>query len=485
MKSVALILVSVATAWANSYSGVYRFTYENIDITPKESMGLVGIGIDFDFSKYIYGGLGLYGSVKGRRGGFFTVGFNGGLKYKITKNIRVKGGLFVGAGGGGAAPQGGGLMLKEYAQVDYLLNSFNIGLGVSHIDFPNGHIKDTQGFLSLEIPTSGSYLEGHRFGKIGAFGNKDLSHNINISILAQHYKPKNSKNLDNSPMKPFSLMGIKVSKFYSKNIYSIFQATGAGGGENAGYMEVFGGVGYRYTLENLPIFLSAQALVGAGGGGRVNSGGGLLYNLDASIGANITKNINITASIGKVTSFNNKFKANKYALTLGYKTNIVDSSISDKLKSLPFSFRVLNKSYIDTKNLFKSYKKVDRVDMLGFAIDYYFNRYIYLTGQTFWAYKGKSGGYAEGIFGLGIKSSKWHNLSVYSEALIGVGGGGGVKIDGGLFASAGVGVDYTLSKNLNAFAKISYARNKTNRFHTKVVSVGLEYKFSLISLIKK
>ena len=482
MKSNIILSAFLATILsANEYSGNYRFTYENIDITPKESMGLVGVGVDFDFSKYIYGGVGLYGSVKGKRGGFFTVGFDGGLKYNIAKNIRFKGGLFVGAGGGGAAPQGGGLMLRPYSQIDITMQNFNVGLGVSHIDFPNGKIKSTQGYISFELPTSGKFLKGHSFDSVRLNGLKDINHNLNFSILAEHYKPKSSKNLDGTAMKPFSLMGIKVSKFYNKNLYSTFQAAGAGGGENAGYMEVFGGLGYKWNIDNLPIYLTVQTLLGAGGGGRVNSGGGLLYSVDTAIGANVTNNINISASIGRIGAFNKKFKATKYSLMLGYKTDIVDDSISKSLNTLPLSFRVLNKSYLNGKKLFKSNKGVKRVDLLGFAIDYYLNKNIYLTGQTFWAYKGKAGGYAEGIFGLGYKTNKWRNLSLYTEALIGVGGGGGVKIDGGLFGVIGGGVNYEISKDLSLIAGISYARNRSKHFSTKVVNLGLKYKFSLLS----
>ena len=480
-KHIILSLFFTTLLSANKYSGNYKFTYENIDVTPNESMGLVGIGVNFDFSKYIYGGLEVYSSVKGKRGGFFTVGFDGGLRYNISKNVRFNSGLFVGAGGGGAAPQGGGLMLRPYSQIDINIQNYNIGVGISHIRFPNGKIKSTQEYISLELPLSGNFLKGHRFDTIRLNGHTEIEHNLNLAIIAKHYTPKSSKNLDGTIMKPFSLMGIEVSKFYNKNIYSIFQAAGAGGGENAGYMEIFGGFGYKWNLNSLPIYLSLQTLIGAGGGGRVNSGGGLLYSVDMLVGANISKNINISASIGEIGAFNNKFKAIKYSLVLGYKIDIVDDSISKKLHTLPLSFRLLNKTYLNGKKLFKNNKDVKQINLLGFAIDYYLNKNIYLTGQTFWAYKGKAGGYAEGIFGLGYKTNKWHKLSLYSEILIGVGGGGGVSIDGGLFGSIGCGINYEISKDLSLITGISYARNHSKHFSTKVVNVGLEYKFSLLS----
>jgi hypothetical protein len=142
--------------------------------------------------------------------------------------------------------------------------------------------------------------------------------------------------------------------------------------------------------------------------------------------------------------------------------------------------RMLQKSYLEGKNLFKDPTRDTRVDLLGFAFDYYMNKHLYITGQTFWAYRGGAGGYAEGIFGLGYHSDSYGGLSFYSEALAGVGGGGGINIGGGLFGSIGAGISYDFDNDIEGFVGGAYQRSKDGEFSTAVISFGLNYKFSLL-----
>ena len=76
----------------------------------EEHMGLTGIHYNLDFNHF-YAGLGMYGSVRGRRGGFFTLGVNLGYKSYLTDNFFLDTGIHFGGGGGAGAPDGGGAFL--------------------------------------------------------------------------------------------------------------------------------------------------------------------------------------------------------------------------------------------------------------------------------------------------------------------------------------------------------------------------------------
>ncbi len=472
-----------------SYHAHYTMSYEQIDITSDETMGLLGIGMHFDLGNYWFGGVDLYGAVDGERGGFFTVGAEGGVRYDLSDTLQLKSALFIGAGGGGAAPQGGGLMIRPYAEIGYHTPDYTVGAGISYINFPNGDIESTQAMLSLEIPTEGSYLSGHHFDANLSILSKEpqtRTKTLEVSFYTEHYVPdSDSLNIDGTtPTAPFSLAGIKFDKTLTPHLYSYFQAAGAGDGDSDGYMEIFGGLGYRYQLGLLPLTLGIEAAVGASGGGKVDTGGGLVYRTQAILNTSVTKHLTLGAFGGIIRSVDGSFSADSYGFTLGYKSTLFDtlsSTDSDQAHPSAWRFRMLNKSYLDGEEMFKDEDKgVDRVDLLGFAVDWYFDPHFYLTGQSYWAYKGEAGGYAEGIFGLGYQSSTYNGFSLYGEALAGVGGGGGIDIGGGLWGSVGGGVNYTLNDTWELTLGAAYMRNKADSFSTTAVTFGVSYNFSLL-----
>ena len=92
-------------AWRNRK---LRFSFEEIEMPDVgEYMGLYSVGAHDRLNSWLYGGITLYGAATGRRGGFFTGGYTFGLESKLTDNWILDAGAYVGAGGGGAAAQGG------------------------------------------------------------------------------------------------------------------------------------------------------------------------------------------------------------------------------------------------------------------------------------------------------------------------------------------------------------------------------------------
>ena len=482
------LLIANQTIAPKQYKANYKISYEKLDITENEEMGLVGLSMLFDLNEYWYAGVGLYGAVDGERGGFFTVGADGGVKLELSENIQLQSGLFVGAGGGGAAPQGGGLMLRPYIEANYHVDTFSVGVGVSHINFPNGNIESTQLYVNAAFPTIGGYLSGHHFTEDTTIHTETQAwdtNDIEVSFLAEHYIPSSgSLNTDGKThTQPYSLAGIKFDIPLNENLYSFFQAAGAGGGDSDGYMGVFGGLGYRYRIGTLPLYLGAEGAIGAGGGGDVDTGGGLAYKANVSLKAELSEHITLGASGGIIEAVDGSFSATTYSATIGYQTtlaNEIPETETSMVQPLPWSIRILQKSYLDGKNLFQDSSKDDRVDLLGFALDYYMSEHFYITGQTYWAYKGDAGGYAEGIFGLGYQSDSYYGFSLYGEALAGVGGGGGISIGGGLFGSVGAGVRYDFGNDLEGFIGAAYERSKDGVFSTAVISFGMSYKCSLL-----
>jgi len=81
------------------------------DGNPEINMGLTGIHYNLLLNKFMYVGLGFYGSVNGQRGGLFTLGVNLGVKKNLTEKLFIDTGFHFGGGGGASAPDGGGVFL--------------------------------------------------------------------------------------------------------------------------------------------------------------------------------------------------------------------------------------------------------------------------------------------------------------------------------------------------------------------------------------
>ena len=95
-------------------------------------------------------------AIEGDRGGFITLGFDGGYKYQLTSNAFIDLGSYIGAGGGrgGYFLSGGGLMLRPH--ISFLWSSsygLDLGAGISYVVFPSdGSIESIQPFIQLSLP---------------------------------------------------------------------------------------------------------------------------------------------------------------------------------------------------------------------------------------------------------------------------------------------------------------------------------------------
>jgi len=497
MKFIALLTLCIAISTLvqakqitlDAYDANYKMSYEKISISDREDMGLLGVSMLFDHHTNWYTGMTLYGAVDGHRGGFFTLGLDNGYHFNVTQKIALESGVYVGAGGGGGAPQGGGLMIRPYIGGSYLFDHFTFGVGASYIDFPNGDIQSSQIYAFIKVPMQGLYLKGHNHDvpELYAIG-KELWPNkkLKISFLTEHYTPSSdSLNTDGATKtEPFSLAGIQIDSYLDDRWYTYVQTAGAGRGKSDGYMEVFGGVGYEYPLAGLPIYIDVKGALGASGGGKVNTGGGWVYHLKSGIKTKLSHHLSLSLNGGIIESIGGNFSASSYSLNLGYSTMLINDFTkeqhTDLLLPSVWNMSMIHKSYVKNETFFKDSAREGKVELLGFGLDYFMSEHFYLTGQTFWAYDGGAGGYAEGIVGAGYHSNDYHQFSVYTEILAGVGGGGGVNIGGGLFGSLGTGIIYETDSAWEADIGAALVRTSASAFSSYQITFGINYKFSFL-----
>ncbi|MFA5878711.1 MAG: hypothetical protein WC860_00900 [Candidatus Margulisiibacteriota bacterium] len=126
--------------------------YKNYNIYVDESISLFGAKLKSFVNSNFYWGPAGFAAISGKRAGYLEGGLI--LGYQFGDKIVFGAELFSGAGGGGSAPQGGGLIINPNCSLNYYFsNDLSIGANIGYIQFLNGKIASlTLGFnIGLNI----------------------------------------------------------------------------------------------------------------------------------------------------------------------------------------------------------------------------------------------------------------------------------------------------------------------------------------------
>ena len=467
-----------------------RFSFEEIDMPdPGEHMGLYSIGAYERFKPWLYGGITLYGAASGRRGGFFTGGYTAGVERQLIDNWTLDAGGYVGAGGGGSAAQGGGLMIRPHIGLKYDFGWSALGLNYSYVDFPNGDISSEAIALSVDIPFSSTTLnwENDPLTVADYFG-EDLSnvssHRSHLSARVRAYLPASGskttsgESLDNS----LGLVGVEYSYFLDKNWFATFETSGALSGGVGGYAELLSGLGYRLPLtKDDRVALLPTLTIGGAGGGGVDTGGGFVTRLNIGLEYQFLPHLSLIMDGGYLTAPDGDFDTSFIGFNLAYlmetfaegqKGNSLNAT--DFIQTTKWRFRPSHQWYFDAQR--KSGPSRD-MQLMGGKIDWMVGNWWYLTGQGLSAYAGGAGGYSEGHWGAGVFGPSWKNWQFYGEMLIGAGGGGGVDSGSALLYKPSVGLEYNLNKDFSIQTGIGKVISKEGNLDANTFDASLVWRF--------
>lgn len=456
-------------------------------------MGLVGMHYNIQFNKF-YTGLGFYGSVRGNRGGFFTLGVNAGLKTALTKRLFLDTGIHFGGGGGAGAPDGGGAFILPHLDLGYQFDKFAITSGYSYINFfDGGGIKSHQLHLGLQIPINFNYTTTQN--KYASFSTEKLinttwntkAKKFSFMLHANNLSVKgSSRDTKGNSMNgaTIRLAGFEINSYLNDRWFLFFKADGAYDGIPAGYMDLFVGGGYHLPLFKNSTKILAKFGVGAGGGGGVDTQGGVLVYPDISIEQRISNDLFIAVNKGFLMSPNQFFESSTLGFGLKYYANIngLKSNNKNFTQAAFKTLEVIVKQdmYINAE---RDTNPTEHMHQISLQLNYFLNPNIYLAGQTSFANFGNAGAYAEGIVGIGFQTNTFANdrIHLFAQGLAGGAGGGNISTGEGLILKPSIGINYKINKHLSLRSAGGYVKARGGNLSSVFLNLGLSYKLGFLS----
>ena len=474
--------------WRNR---ILRFSFEEIDMPDEgEYMGLYGISALERFNPWLYGGITAYGAATGRRGGFFTGGYTLGMESKLTDKWILDVGSYLGAGGGGAAADGGGLHIRPHIGLKYDFSWGLIGLNYIYVDFPKGGDISSEAIaLSMDIPFSSLINNSKNNGMtvedyFGADSSNLSRHRSHLAARVRSYSPASgSKTASGSRLdNTLGLVGVEYSYFLNENWFTTFETAGALSGGVGGYAELLAGLGYRLPLTDDDRLALLPALtIGGAGGGDVGSGGGIVARANLGLEYRISSDLSLIMDGGYLTAPDGNYDTPYVGFNLAYvmETFAQDQKgapleETDLIQTTKWRYRPSHQSYFDAQRRGGSSQDMQ---LLGGKIDWMGGDWWYLTGQGLSAYGGGAGGYSEGHWGVGFLSPSWKNLQLYGEMLIGAGGGGGVDSGSALLYKPSVGLEYNLNRDFSLQTGIGKVISREGNLDASTLDLSLVWRF--------
>ncbi|HWR01258.1 MAG TPA: hypothetical protein VN371_05295 [Chlorobaculum sp.] len=453
-----------------------KTAYESLSLPGKEKMGFGEIGISKDIGESFNVGVDIWSAVRGNRGGFITIGVDGGFHTPIVDGLELEGGAFVGAGGGrgGYTLSGGGLMLRAYGGLAFDMGSFGrLGAGVSYVDFPNsGSIHSTQPVVFYTVPLSFS----GRTTK-GSTGSSTVrQHENSVALVASELRVKSSaRTIKGAKQGDLKLVGITWRNYLDDNWYIKLEAEGAAGGSSSGYMQVLAGGGVRVPIAG-GLYANADASVGGGGGGAVDTRGGLLLGASAGFQYFLTRDLYTGVSAGYLAAARGSFRAFNPTLQLGYRFGGKDDANTNSVdEPIPLRVRVTSQTYLNGSTGWRSSYTDRNVDNLGVQFDYFVLPSLYLSGQALGAYNGQAGAYMVGLVGPGVRPNITEHFFFDAEALVGAAGGGGLAVGSGLVWQGNAGLGYQISKEVSLMVNYGRIGAFNGDLRAGVIGISLGY----------
>lgn len=389
--------------------------------------GLQRLFAGVEVAPALHVGQAIYAAALGDAGGAFFWGFEATKSLALGAGIGLKGSLFIGGGGGAAQVTGNGLMTRTGVALSFPVSTrASVDLGAAWYTLDGA---------DLTGPALGLGLSWHP-GAEGAPGLRLRS----MALGADHFALPGTLNRDGAAQGDVDLVGAEAAFLLDGGRELLFSGAGALQGAE-GYMEILGGLRQRIPLGPGSGF--AEARLGFAGGGKVDTGAGLIAKAGLGYALTLTPGLDLEASLSALAAPGAEMQGAEAGLRL---VRVFDRGGDAPVDSQRWAVTLgLSQQYANAA--FRKPGVAGTADpvMQESSLDLFLTDHLYLTGIADTTLQGGVAGYAMGLVGLGWTTPIAPRWDLAFEANIGAAGGGGVQTAGGLVGGVRAEVDYRLS----------------------------------------
>jgi hypothetical protein len=405
-----------------------------------------------DLGGGLHAGQSLYSAAKGDAGGLFIGGFELFQRVGIGPGWSLDIGGFVGGGGGARAYYGDGLMTKGQVTLNHAFaHGFTAHLGAGWTRV-GGSAIDTPHF---NFAVSRNARLGVSPGHDAAAPATGVTL-ASAKALGRLYHPVASARR-NSPgnLSAMHLVGGEVTfrGAASGTVEVFLAAAAAAGGDGGGYADWF--IGPRFFTS--PVFdgrlrAFADLGLGFGGGGDVNTGGGLMVSVSAGLDLKLAPAFHAEAGLMAVGAFGGDFRASAAFLRAALRFDDPQAQARDGKPGLARHWRFsTGLSYQASHPGFR--KRGHRfigssVALIETGVDLLLTPQFYLNGTVYGAFDGLAGGFGMGTVGIGLEYPLGPGSSISGEVFGGAAAGAGIATGGGFIGGGKIELDYKVRDNL-------------------------------------
>jgi len=293
--------------WGPAYAGPVRWEGRSLELEamhldparanltrtglPQRSFSIGGLAFSRDLSGPGFHFLSVGGAAKGSSSGYAQALAGLGFRASLVGPLGAEARLGAGLGGGGDVDTGGGFILSGEGALTAGSPHWRAALGLGFLRAPGGsYLGRMLTFrLAHRVWTPGPQGTGEGFGTF------DLAQwRVGSGLLVYHSARRNSR-ADGT----VQLMTLRADRLLGQNWYLTAESGSATGGNAGGYSTGLVGLG----VETAPwarqkLFL--ETALGAGGGGSLRSGGGLLASLRGGWRWELPRGLGLEAAVGRV-----------------------------------------------------------------------------------------------------------------------------------------------------------------------------------------
>ncbi len=277
------------------------------------SLGLVGVEYSYFIDNNWFTTFETSGALSGGVGGYAELLAGIGYRLPLTNDdkMAILPALSIGGAGGGSVETGGGFVARANLGLEYRFSpDLSLIMDGGYLTAPDGKFDTPYLGLNLAyvMETFAQDLKG------APLLETDL-----IKTIKWRFRPAHQWYFDaqrkGGSSRDMQLLGGKIDLMLGDWWYLTGQGLSAYGGGAGGYSEGHWGVGILSpSWKNLKFY--GEMLIGAGGGGGVDSGSALLFKPSVGLEYNLNKDLSLQTGIGKVISKEGSLDANTFDASL-------------------------------------------------------------------------------------------------------------------------------------------------------------------------